>query len=215
MTVGIIADAWLDPADPKTGSRTGPAPHPSVYTNGNWPTLYQGHLLNANLGGQAIPSNLFPVTPAFNGQHSSIIEDNVKYELLDLNRKRADPVHAANYANRRLHYNVQVINAHIGNFRPAHVGATIFRCRKEYTQNNVTPLGGTGADHALNHDQLDIQVPPPPDVTLNEQLGALGWGPDNAPTYQLGVHPGGMAPPNRRTVLDGGGLTVPNMFIDI
>ncbi|TAM21818.1 MAG: DUF4157 domain-containing protein [Rhodanobacter sp.] len=215
MTVGRIADALLDPADPKTGSRTGPAPHPSVYTNGNWPTLYQGHLLNANLGGQAIPANLFPVTPAFNSQHSSIIEDNVKAEFLDLNAKRNNPFHAANYVNRRLHYRVEVINGYAGKFKPTDIGGTVFRCTKEYTDNNVTALGGTGADHNLSHDQLDIQVPPPPDTTLNERLDTLNWGPDNAPTYQLGIHPGGGAAPNVRTVLDGGGFTVPNMFINI
>jgi len=212
MTVGRIADAFLDPADPKTGSRTGAAPHPSVYTNGNWPTLYQGHLLNANLGGQAISSNLFPVTPSFNSQHSSIIEDNVKAELLDLNAKRANPFTAAAYANRRLHYRVEVMNPHLGGpFRPAHIGATTFRCLKEYTNNNVTPLGGTGADHTLNHGQIDIQVPAPPDVTLNERLSTLNWAPDNAPTYTLGP----VAAPNVHTVLDGAGHAVPNMFIRV
>ena len=174
-------------------------------------------MLNANLGGQAIAANLFPVTPAFNGQHSSIIEDNVKAEFLHLNDMRNHLVHAANYANRRLHYRVEVINGNAfgGNFRPAHIGNTVFRCTKEYTNNNVTALGGTGVDHNLSHDQMDIQVPPPPDTTLNERLDTLNWGPQNAPTYQLGVHPGGGAALNVRTVLDGGGVTVPNMFIHI
>ncbi len=216
LTVGIGTDALLDPADPKTGSRTAPAPHPSPYTNGNWPTLYQGHLLNANLGGQAIPQNLFPVTPAFNGQHSSVIEDSVKAELLNLNALQNNPVTRPNYINRRLHYSVEAINPNIvAPFRPLHIRDTVFRCTKEYTQNNIGPGLGTGIDHTLNHDQLDLNVPAPADLSLNSQLENIGWAPAAAPTYYLGVHPGVGYAPNVRNVRDGiGGPIVPNVLIN-
>jgi hypothetical protein len=84
-----------------------------------------------------------------------------------------------------------------------------------FTDNNNGPGQGTGVDNNLNHYQIDINVPAPPDVSLNERLNTLRWGPDQMPTYQLGVNPGGAAAINLRTVLDAAGNTVPNMFIYI
>lgn len=218
LDVGVMADALLDPSNPKTGSRTAAAPTPSPYTNGNWPTLYQGHLLNANLGGQAISQNLFPVTPLFNGMHSALIEDNIKAELLELHRLQTDPATAAANINRRLHYSVEVINPSIAApFRPGHIEDTIFRSTKEYTNNNNGPGLGTGVDNTKNNEVIDIKLTGAHDGTLNTALSNLGWGPDATPTYRVGVYPG-VGPLNVRTVLDGpapGGATVPNMFINL
>lgn len=202
--VGLKTDAMLDPNDPKTGSRTASAPSPSPYTNGNWPTLYQGHLLNANLGGQAIEQNLFPVTPAFNHQHSSIIEDNVKAHFLDLKHKKDN--HVFGYANRRLHYCVEVVNPHRAAFKPSNIGDTQFVCTVNYTAMN-----GNGQDLNLPHEHLAIQVPQPVS-SLNEQLSNAGWGADNLPSYQVGLQF-----PNTNTyqVLDANGHVVPGMTIEI
>lgn len=212
LTVGVDTDAYLDPANPKTGSRTAAAPTPSPYTNGNWPKLYQGHLLNANLGGQAIPQNLFPVTPAFNGQHSSIFEDHVKAHLMNLNSLKIDPAQAANNIHRRLHYRVRVQNPNMANFHVGDIHNTVFNCEMNFTKNNATPHGGTGVDNNYPNVNMPIQVPAPPDnPALNAQLDNLGWGPDNNPSYQLGP----LIAPNVHQVVDAANVAVPNMTIRV
>ncbi|MEO1051231.1 MAG: hypothetical protein AAFX87_11420 [Bacteroidota bacterium] len=85
--VGNMIQADLDLTDPIMGSGVGGgAIAANLMTDlalnfpgipGGW---VQGHLLNSNLGGLGITSNLFPITTAANGKHSSI-EHEVK-ELL-------------------------------------------------------------------------------------------------------------------------------------
>ena len=188
FTVGKKADALLDPSDPRTGSRTDTAPTPSPYKNKHWPTLYQGHLLNANLGGQATAWNLFPVTPKFNVMHSSTVEEQVKFHLLNLDRLQKDPATQANFLNRRLHYRIDVsnfLNPSFDKFKPRELEGTVFRCVMEYTHNNNGPGLGTGADHTLSHFSVPVKMPAPSN-NFNEALSTLGWGPDDDPSHELG-----------------------------
>lgn len=97
MPVGINTTALIDPEDPEQGERTGAPQNPSIYTtppaghyraqNSGW-NLTQGHLLNANLGGKARPYNLFPITREMNDAHSSLVEENVKYLVIDVMNQR-------------------------------------------------------------------------------------------------------------------------------
>lgn len=97
LPVGINTTALIDPEDPENGERTGAAPANSIYTTppgGNYAAqnggtnLTQGHLLNANLGGKAQSYNLFPITAEMNRAHSHIVEDHVKWLVLDIMNKR-------------------------------------------------------------------------------------------------------------------------------
>lgn len=96
--VGINTSAFIDPEDPQTGDRTGAPPANTIYTNGggnyqaqnNGHNLTQGHLLNANLGGSAEPFNLFPITAHMNNMHSALVEDAVKYMVLNVHQQRTN-----------------------------------------------------------------------------------------------------------------------------
>lgn len=80
--VGHVADAWIDAADPITGS----APKSSEQQ----PEMYQrlkahygqgfvrGHLLNDNLGGVGEVYNLFPITYSANSEHKITAEGHLK-----------------------------------------------------------------------------------------------------------------------------------------
>lgn len=80
--VGHIADAWIDVADPITGT----APKSSEQQ----PEMYQrlkakygqgfvrGHLLNDNLGGVGEVYNLFPITYSANSEHKITAEGHLK-----------------------------------------------------------------------------------------------------------------------------------------
>jgi hypothetical protein len=80
--VGSVADAWIDAADPITGT----APKSSVQQ----PEMYQrlkaqygqgfvrGHLLNDNLGGVGEVYNLFPITYSANSEHKITAEGHLK-----------------------------------------------------------------------------------------------------------------------------------------
>ncbi len=207
QNVGIDTRAYLDPTDPKTGSRT--APGNGIYANGHY-NLYQGHLLNANLGGQAITENLFPISPEMNRNHSSQVEDAVKASFLHLNTQKANAVGGWN--NRRLFYRVQVQHPNFNDIRPATIANTSLVCTAYYT-DNLNPNGNGGVAQDVNLPYINTTVRAP--YNLNQELNNIGFGPDNAPTYTVGVHPGGGAAINTRTVLDGAGNTVPNMFINI
>jgi len=83
VATGMTAD--LDLTDPIRGSGVGAGIAANAMTdlglNFPGPGWVQGHLLNSNLGGLGIASNLFPITNTANMQHTWAVEHNVK-ELL-------------------------------------------------------------------------------------------------------------------------------------
>jgi len=193
--------AFLDPHNPVTGSRT--ALGAGIYNNGLYKAtnsgkhLTQGHLLNANLGGQAHESNLFPITADMNRAHSEEVEQSVKTKVLEVDNKRnqenaaiagfVPTLHSPvapvrNWDQRRVFYGVQVggipAPIEVGNIRN-----TIFRCTAFTTDNNnPNGNGGEASDTTLPHIQHDVSVP----RDSNAGLAALGWAPDALPSIKLG-----------------------------
>lgn len=177
QTVGVEMEAYLDPADAKTGSRT--AAGVGIYANGNYPNIVQGHLLNANLGGQAISENLFPITSEMNRAHSTQVEDALKAQFLRINNNRANLL---GWNNRRLYYHLTV--NHAANISPVTLRNTSFNVTAYITDNNNPALhGGVNRDPAEGGiNNLQINTPGP---SLNDQLAAIGFTPDAAPSYTL------------------------------
>ena len=91
--VGIYSTAFLDPEDPVAGYEAGGSPG-GVYSSPDYKalnhniSLVQGHLLNANLGGKSLPTNLFPITTAMNHAHSARVEEPAKDMLLKIHQNR-------------------------------------------------------------------------------------------------------------------------------
>ncbi|RYD67325.1 MAG: hypothetical protein EOP58_03465 [Sphingomonadales bacterium] len=81
-TVGKVADAWIDVADPITGTAPDSSKQQkamysrlkSTYSQG----FIRGHLLNDNLGGVGEVYNLFPITSSANGEHKVTAEGKLK-----------------------------------------------------------------------------------------------------------------------------------------
>lgn len=180
QTVGINMEAFLDPQDPKTGSRTRNGS--GIYANKRYKNLVQGHLLNANLGGQAIPQNLFPITSEMNRLHSTSIEDFVKLSFITLgNDKQNNPLLNS---NRRLYYRVQVYNPHLNAITPTTIRNTSFHVESFITDNNnPNGQGGITRDANMNHNVAIINTPN--NMSLNDELANMGFGPDPTPTYTL------------------------------
>ncbi len=98
-TVGLGMSATLDPDDPVVGSATGP----------NWVWMQQlraaypkagvvrGHLLNHDLGGYAVPENLYPISTKANADHSAKVEQNVKKALSDAHAVTTTPKPTISY----------------------------------------------------------------------------------------------------------------------
>lgn len=187
IVVGKKTEALLDPWDPKSGSRTGSAPIFSLYSNGHWPALYQGHLLNANLGGQAIQENLFPVTPAFNHAHSAQVEEPVKGMFLDLFKLGGGKTSFKNdEAKRRLFYSVEAKNPNIGALKPKHLVDTEFDCHAYITEKGTTYGSGVNKDASIK--PLDDTIKISANLSgksANDALADAGWAPENHPTYRL------------------------------
>lgn len=209
QNMGVNTEAYLDPVDPKTGSRTSPGG--GIYATGfynainNGHHLTQGHLLNANLGGQAIPENLFPITADMNRAHSSQVEEQVKSQFIRLNREQVNGI--PGWAGRRLHYQVQAI--HPAPLTRANLRSVAFRCNAAITQaDGVTTDAALGA--LVNYD---VTVP----NNLNDQIAAIdpNWVPDANPTHQLGHWPGLPHAVNVRTVNDAFNVPIPGMTITI
>lgn len=205
--VGIDTEAYLDPADPKTGSRTGGGA--GIYASGLYSAinhqkhLTQGHLLNANLGGHALDENLFPITSDMNKAHSVQVEDQVKTQLLKLHREQV--ANTPNWNNRRLYYRVQVQHPAMNAITPQNLRNTAFDCFAYITDN-----GGTNPDHAEGN--LNTRVTAPYD--LNTELAGIGFAPDAGPSYVLGaqIHAG---PPAVHQVNDQHGAPVAGMQITL
>lgn len=183
QTVGVDSEAYLDPADPKTGSRTGAGA--GIYAAGTYNAvnggahLTQGHLLNANLGGHALNENLFPITAEMNKAHSVQVEEQVKTQLLRIAAKRVNPATAAAWANRRLYYRVQVAHPNLAGgpgagIAPQNIRQTTFQATA-YITNNLNPggQGGVAPDLAQGHTNMGVQAP----FDLNTELANLGFVP--------------------------------------
>lgn len=80
--VGTGVTAELDVNDVIHGSGVGGLFPAALMAslNANYPGVgwVQGHLLNSNLGGLGLPSNLAPITAEANAVHSSVVEQKVK-----------------------------------------------------------------------------------------------------------------------------------------
>lgn len=80
--VGKVADAFIDPADPITGTAPNASKQqPQMYNR--LKTTYgqgfiRGHLLNDNLGGVGEVYNLFPITSSANSEHKITAEGHLK-----------------------------------------------------------------------------------------------------------------------------------------
>ena len=90
-TVGTSMTAYLDPKDPVSGSEPGASEQKNLmkrlkgkYGLASW-ALIKGHLLNHDLGGFGVASNLFPITKDANGGHLRAAEYGVKEHLKTAN----------------------------------------------------------------------------------------------------------------------------------
>ncbi|WP_034292936.1 hypothetical protein [Herbaspirillum sp. RV1423] len=106
--VGKKMEAKLDPFDPVKGTATG--------DNWTWmqslsrtlkDKMIRGHLLNHDLGGFAVPENLYPITHRANMDHKHKVEYPLKRALQKLHEKYEDDEEGA--AKDRLLYDVTVI----------------------------------------------------------------------------------------------------------
>lgn len=97
-TVGLGMKAALDPDDPIVGSATGPNWDWMKALRASYPNagVVRGHLLNHDLGGYAVPENLYPISTKANATHSSQVEQNVKAALTAAHGKSA-PKPTINY----------------------------------------------------------------------------------------------------------------------
>lgn len=92
-TVGLGMKAVLDPDDPVKGSATGPNWDWMKTLRLSYPSagVVRGHLLNHDLGGYAVPENLYPISTKANADHSAKVEQNVKKALTDANAITTSP----------------------------------------------------------------------------------------------------------------------------
>lgn len=130
-TVGTSMRAWLDPHDQVAGSDTGdnPGAQQALMTSVNHhvaSAMVKGHLLNANLGGDAVPGNLYPITSQANALHKTKAEYGVK---------------AAVTAGPGVEYHVDVVNAAHSDLNPN----ADFRCRA-WRWNPAAWYGARGAE---------------------------------------------------------------------
>lgn len=115
LIVGHKMEAELDVNDPVIGTATG--------VQWQWTRdmrmkykgagVVRGHLLNHDLGGQAIPANLYPISTQANAEHSSKVEQPVKHLLNTVgNKSTPDSATAAKgddaMADDIIHYHVRV-----------------------------------------------------------------------------------------------------------
>jgi len=69
IPVGATTDGYLDPAKPKKGSAPGAdeiQPVMTAFRNAGYKSMIKGHLMNGQLGGPGLASNLFPITSRAN-----------------------------------------------------------------------------------------------------------------------------------------------------
>lgn len=79
--VGSVAEAYLDPNDPKNGSAPGggelEGPMEDLKHLG-YKSMIKGHLLNGQMGGPGLAQNLFPITSQANSIHKNYVENHIK-----------------------------------------------------------------------------------------------------------------------------------------
>lgn len=88
--VGTSMTAKLDVGYPVVGSATGANWTWMQALRSKYPAanIVRGHLLNHDLGGYAVPENLYPISTLANANHSSEVEQHVKGLLNDDNAKK-------------------------------------------------------------------------------------------------------------------------------
>lgn len=103
-TVGTRVDVLLDPYNPRQGSEPG-----SDLTLTMWKINHhcgvnwvRGHLLNHNLGGPGIASNLYPISKSANSYHCQYVENKVINKLGEIE---------GNMENKEIYYSVKVTEA--------------------------------------------------------------------------------------------------------
>lgn len=78
---GHVAEAYLDPNDPKNGTAPGGSalagPMEDLKSLG-YQSMIKGHLLNGQLGGPGVEQNLFPITSQANSIHKTHVENHIK-----------------------------------------------------------------------------------------------------------------------------------------
>ncbi len=81
-TVGNSMVALLDPNDPINGSAPGEDEQKGLMDylrlTKNWKSMKRGHLMNGQLGGPGIASNMFPITTRANNFHKLHVENYIK-----------------------------------------------------------------------------------------------------------------------------------------
>ncbi len=84
-TVGASMTAMLDPADPINGSAPGENEQKGLMNylrdTKDWKSMKRGHLMNGQLGGPGIASNLFPITTRANNYHKAHVENYIKQAI--------------------------------------------------------------------------------------------------------------------------------------
>lgn len=135
-TVGCHMDAILDPTDPVVGSQTDSVEQAGLMDsfkeskkkkspNYVSSAMIKGHLLNHDLGGYAVPANLFPITMAANHNHQQAVEEPVELALY----------HASLAKNGTcVHYEVAVDSKFCGPYNSEDTDT--FKCKAEFVKND-------------------------------------------------------------------------------
>jgi hypothetical protein len=103
--VGAKMNADLDPEDAIKGSEPGDGVQFGIMSSLKFygiKRMIRGHLMNGQMGGLGIAANLFPITAHANSKHKSYMENYVKGQLFEENKK---PIGQ----KRHIYYNVQVV----------------------------------------------------------------------------------------------------------
>lgn len=152
--VGKEMEAKLNPEDVVTGSATNPNNMTDIdhkvaeYNKGNYA---RGHLLNHDLGGYAVPENLYPITSGANAHHAQAVEYPVKKALMEA---KANKGSGNNPDKQGIYYKVLVKGT------PDH---SQFHCEWSFTDENYNQIGQknkTIVDSKLNGASGTYDVDP-------------------------------------------------------
>lgn len=153
--VGGGMRAELDPTDEIKGSELGSGVQSGVMSSLKKigiKRMIRGHLMNGQMGGLGIAANLFPITAHANSKHKSYMENYVKGQLFEENKKKA----TGNQDN--VYYDVIVAPVGLGPVSGGWSGIDVdFQCRA-HTQ------GGW-------HHAIKIQSRPTKDVKNKGEEG--------------------------------------------
>ena len=90
--VGYEMRARLDPTDEIKGSEPGSGVQSGIMSSLKSigiKRMIRGHLMNGQMGGLGIAANLFPITAHANSKHKSYMENYVKGQLFEENKKKS------------------------------------------------------------------------------------------------------------------------------